>query len=475
MKYRPDIDSLRAVAVGAVVLSHLGIAGFSGGFSGVDIFFVISGFLITNFLLQRTSAGRISVGEFYFRRARRILPMALLVLAATCIAAYFLFSQLKAVQVATDSYWAALFLANLRLIQQSTDYFTHGFDQSAVQHYWSLAVEEQFYLVFPLLVIGIVSFAIKLGVPNWRLLLAWVIAAGAALSLIWSIWQGSTEPATAYFSSATRAYEIAIGALLASLTFERRTTSGGKFSTIASFAAVAAFAISFAALNDSLSYPSYLALLPTLGAAAFIWADVASNKVKMLSRFFNSNAMVYLGKISFSIYLVHWPLIIFSQALLPDLAQSWMFAPAIIAVTLALSALGYRFIEQPIRRIELPKARPTSKQRFLLVGAATVAILALTSSALAMTGGTWNTAHVAADPGSKTPDKYKPDAGGPTSSPTPSQSAGNTPTATPTPSSSAGPSPSVKPTDKPTTPPEPPAEPHLHRCRQILTRQSQPC
>jgi peptidoglycan/LPS O-acetylase OafA/YrhL len=203
LKYRPDIDSLRAVAVGAVVLSHLGMAGFSGGFSGVDIFFVISGFLITNFLLQRASAGRISLSEFYFRRARRILPMALLVLVATCTAAYFLFSQLKAVQVATDSYWAALFLANLHLIQQSTNYFTHGFDQSVVQHYWSLAVEEQFYLVFPLLVIGFVSLAKKLGISNWRRLLTWVIAAGAALSLAWATWQGSTEPATAYFSSAT--------------------------------------------------------------------------------------------------------------------------------------------------------------------------------------------------------------------------------------------------------------------------------
>ena len=461
MKYRPDIDSLRAVAVGAVVLSHLGIAGFSGGFSGVDIFFLISGFLITNFLLQRASAGRISLGEFYFRRARRILPMALLVLATTCISAYVLFSQLKAVQVATDSYWAALFLANLHLIQQSTDYFTHGFDQSAVQHYWSLAVEEQFYLVFPLLVIGIVSLARKFGVSNWPRMLTWVIAGGAALSLTWAIWQGSTEPATAYFSSATRAHELAIGALLAILTFERQTTSGGNRSSIAAFAAVAALAISFVALNDSLSFPSYLALLPTLGAAAFIWADLASNKVPILSRLFNSKAMVYLGKISFSIYLVHWPLIIFSQALLPDLAKSWMFAPAIIAATLALSALGYRFIEQPIRRIELPKARPTSKQRFLLVGAAAVAILGLTSSALAMTGGTWNTAHVAADPGSKTPDKYKPDASGPTSSPTPSQSASTEPTSTPSPSGSPGPSPTSKPTDKPTTPPEPPAEPKL--------------
>ena len=465
MKYRPDIDALRAVAVGAVVLSHLSIAGFSGGFSGVDIFFVISGYLITNFLLQRASAGRISLGEFYFRRARRILPMALLVLVLTCLAALLLFSQLKAVQVATDSYWAALFLANLHLIQQSTDYFNHGFDQSVVQHYWSLAVEEQFYLVFPLVVIAVVAMARKLGSVKRQTVLTWVIATGATLSLVWAIWQGSTEPATAYFSSATRAYELAVGALLATLAFGKKTKVSVRRSTIASLGAVAAFAIAFVALNASLGFPSYLALLPTLAAAAFIWADLSNTKVSVLSRIFTSKAMVYVGKISFSIYLIHWPVLIFTRSLLPDLANSLMYAPTVIAVTVGFSALGYRFVETPVRRLELPTTKRSSKQRFVMIGAATVAILGLASSALAMTGGTLNTAHVFADSGSKTPDKYKPDASGPTSSPTPSDSATSKPTSTPSPtesvSASPSASPSVKPTVKPTDPPEPPAEPKL--------------
>ncbi len=461
MKYRPDIDALRAVAVGAVVLSHLGIAGFSGGFSGVDIFFVISGYLITNFLLQRASAGQISLGEFYFRRARRILPMALLVLGLTCLAALLLFSQLKAVQVATDSYWAALFLANLHLIQQSTDYFNHGFDQSVVQHYWSLAVEEQFYLVFPLVVIAVVALTRKLGSTKWQTVLTWVIATGATISLAWAIWQGSTEPATAYFSSATRAYELAVGALLATLAFGKKTNASVRSSTIASLGAVAAFAISFVALNSSLSFPSYLALLPTLAAAAFIWADLGNTKVSVLSRIFTSKVMVYLGKLSFSIYLIHWPVLIFVRTLLPDLANSWMYAPSVIAVTVGLSALGYRFVETPVRRLELPTTKRSSKQRFVMIGVATVAILGLASSALAMTGGTLNTAHVFADSGSKTPDKYKPDASGPTSSPTPSDSATGTPSATPSPSASSSGKPTDEPAVEPTEEPEKPAEPKL--------------
>jgi peptidoglycan/LPS O-acetylase OafA/YrhL len=461
LQYRPDIDALRAVAVGAVVLSHLGVAGFTGGFSGVDIFFVISGFLITNFLLQRASAGRISLGEFYLRRARRILPMAILVLVITCVAALLLLNQLKASQVANDAYWAALFLANVHLIQQSTDYFNQGFEQSLVQHYWSLAVEEQFYVVFPLLVILVVALARKLGVSNWQRVLTWVIAVGAAGSLAWAIWQGTTEPATAYFSSLTRAYELAIGALLASLLFRRESAPSVRGSTIASVVAVLVMVGSFVALNESLSFPSYLALFPTLAAAAFIWANVANVKVPLLSKLFQSKPMVYLGKISFSIYLIHWPVIIFAQSLLPEFSNTWMVAPAVIAITIGLSAAGYKFVEQPFRRIEIPKTQRSSRQRVVMASVAVVASFGLASSAFAITGGTWNTAYVAAAPGEQAPDKYKPDASGPDASPTPSDGATATPS--PTESSSASPtaSPTGKPTVKPTTPPKKPAEPKL--------------
>lgn len=455
MQYRPDIDALRAVAVGAVVLSHLGVAGFTGGFSGVDIFFVISGFLITNFLLQRASAGRISLGEFYLRRARRILPMALLVLAITCLAALVLLNQLKATQVANDAYWAALFLANVHLIQQSTDYFNQGFEQSLVQHYWSLAVEEQFYVVFPLIVILVVALARKFGFAGWQRILTWVIAVGAAGSLAWAIWQGNSEPATAYFSSATRAYELAIGALLAILLFKRESVPSVRSSTIASVAAVLVMVGSFVALNESLSFPSYLALFPTLAAAAFIWANVANVQVPMISKVFQSRPMVYVGKISFSVYLIHWPVIIFTKSLLPEFSNTWMFAPAVIAITLALSAAGYKFVEQPFRHIEIPKTQRSSRQRFVMAGVAIVASFGLASSAFAITGGTWNTAYVAAEPGEQVPDKYKPDASGPKVTPTPTGSATAEPTATPTPTISDGTKPTAKPTSKPVGPKEP--------------------
>ncbi len=460
MKYRPDIDALRAVAVGAVVLSHLGIPGFAGGFSGVDIFFVISGFLITTFLVERASAGRISLSEFYLRRARRILPMALLVLAVTCLAALLLLNELKLAQVVTDSYWAALFLANLHLIQKSSDYFSVGFDHSLVQHYWSLAVEEQFYLVFPLLVIVVLAVTRRMGVKNWLLVLSAVIGLGAAVSLGWAVYQGETDPTTAYFSSLTRAYELAVGALLAVLTFGRVASLSPRAAGAVSFLGVAAMGLSLSLLNGSQGFPGYLALLPTLGAAAFIFANLTAVHVPVLSRVFTAKPMVYIGKLSFSIYLIHWPVLIFGQALWPDFAQSWAFGPSVIALTVLLAALGYKFVEQPVRRIEIGQFRFGAKGRIGISVASAAVVIGLASSSFAMTGGTWNTAYVSNE--SETENgEYKPNAEDPEVLPKPTDSASPGPTATPNPTNPVDPSPSASPTGKPTKPTPKPAEPKL--------------
>ena len=468
MKYRPDIDALRTVAVGTVVLSHLGIAGFSGGFTGVDIFFVISGFLITSFLLQRAAAGRISLSEFYFRRARRILPMALLVLAGTTLAALLLFNQIKALQVATDSYWASLFMANLHLIQQSTDYFNQAFAQSPVQHYWSLAVEEQFYLLFPLALIFTIKAVAKFKSVSWLSVFTILVAFASAGSLAWAVVQGATDSSVAYFSSATRAYELGIGALLAIVQFQGKKLQS-KFSTVMAVTGLALMTAATVFLTGEQSFPSYLALLPTLGAAAFIAADVANNKVALVSRIFTARPMVYLGKISFSIYLIHWPLVVFIPAISPDFSETWMYAPTVILATLALSALGHRFVETPFRKIEMPKRRANSKSRLVFIGSVTASLLLVASSSLAMTGGTLNTANSPFASGSDTVDKYEPNASGNTPTPTPSSTGSASPSASPTasgtpttnPSSTPTITPTTKPTDEPTEPPKPPAEPKL--------------
>lgn len=449
MKYRADIDGLRAFAVGIVVLSHLQLAGFGGGFSGVDIFFVISGFLITTYLVEQVSRNSLSLREFYFRRARRILPMALLVLAFTTGAAFAFLNSVKAQQVATDSFWSALFLANLHLIQQSADYFNHAFIASPVQHYWSLAVEEQFYLVFPLLLLVVVKLV---GKASRRVLLgsiAGLVIALSAASLGLALLQSGSA---GYFSSATRAYELGIGALLACAVFAKKPNLTPWIANVIGLAGLTTMATATIMLSGNQSYPSWRALFPTVGAALIILAGSGS-ATSWMSRFFSMRPLVFLGKTSFSIYLIHWPLITFCQQLWPDFATSWAFAPAIIVTTVALAAITYYLVERPTRRIQImPRSnKPAVRMAF---GALTaILVVALATSAWAVTGGTWNTAYVA-PAGTNSADDYTPNKPAPptTESPTPSATSTATPSPTASPSDTTSPSPAPKPTSKPKPP-----------------------
>jgi peptidoglycan/LPS O-acetylase OafA/YrhL len=445
LKYRADIDGLRAFAVGIVVLSHLQLAGFGGGFSGVDIFFVISGFLITTYLVEQVSLNTLSLREFYFRRARRILPMALLVLSLTTGAAFAFLNSVKAEQVATDSFWSALFLANLHLIQQSADYFNHAFIASPVQHYWSLAVEEQFYLVFPLLLIVVVKLV---GKASRRVLLGSIAGLVIALSAASLGLAVSQSGSAGYFSSATRAYELGIGALLACAVFAKKLNFAGWAANLLGLVGLSTMAAATIMLSGNQSYPSWRALFPTVGAALVILAGSTSAS-SLVSRLFSLRPLVFLGKISFSIYLIHWPLITFSQQLWPEYATSWVFAPAIIVTTVALAAIAYYLVERSTRRIQIrPKSdKPVVRMAFGAVTA--ILVVALATSAWAVSGGTWNTAHVASA-GTNSSDDYTPN------KPTPQPSSSDTPSATANPTESPSASPTASPTTKPTTKPKPP-------------------
>src|ERR1051325_1428873 len=203
MSHRDDIQGLRAVAVLLVVLAHAGVPYLQGGFVGVDVFFVLSGYLITGLLLR----GRLSLADFYVRRARRILPAAVLTLVVTDLVAQHLLNFVRAREAVSDSIWAALFGANVHFAQVGSDYFSRGQPPSPFLHFWTLSVEEQFYLVWP----GILVLALLLG---RRHLLAVVAVLGAA-SLAWSVHDTTASPATAYFSTFARAWELALGAALA--------------------------------------------------------------------------------------------------------------------------------------------------------------------------------------------------------------------------------------------------------------------
>ncbi|WP_141014897.1 acyltransferase family protein [Nocardioides sambongensis] len=233
---RLDIQGLRAIAVLTVVADHAGVGPLSGGFVGVDVFFVLSGFLITSLLVREADrSGRISLLGFYARRARRILPAATLVLVATLAFAAATLSYLRVERIATDVGWSAVFLANVHFSRLGTDYFAEGLPPSPVQHYWSLAVEEQFYLVWPPLLMLVLWLtgrraAERAGAGERRRIegpVAIVVAVLGVASFAWSVHLLGDNQTAAYFSSLGRAWELAVGALLAVLAarLERMPTA----------------------------------------------------------------------------------------------------------------------------------------------------------------------------------------------------------------------------------------------------------
>jgi peptidoglycan/LPS O-acetylase OafA/YrhL len=362
LKHRDDIQGLRAVAVLLVVLDHAGIGFLGGGYVGVDVFFVLSGFLITSLLLSGAAKrGYVSLSDFYSRRARRILPAAALTLVATTIAAYELLNYVRAKQAVWDSFWASLFVANVRFAHQGTDYFSQGQPPSLVQHYWSLAVEEQFYLVWPAL-LSLTVFGLRRrrrhGVVSERALrrLLVLVIAAAVGSLVWSIHSTSVLPAAAYFSTFARAWELALGAALAigALTVARVSPALRATAGWAGLAAIVIAAITFSATTP---FPGYAALLPTVGTALVIAAGIGTSHAKLsVGRLLAISPMRYLGDRSYALYLWHWPVLIITVDYVGhDLGVGVKLL--LLLGALLISIASYRFFENPIRRAHWGTAR----------------------------------------------------------------------------------------------------------------------
>ena len=272
MSHRSDIQGLRAIAVLLVALGHAGVPFLNGGYVGVDVFFVLSGFLITGILLSEAlSSGRVSLVAFYARRARRILPAAALTLIATSIAAHHLLNFVRAREVVEDSVWAALFSANVHFAAEGSDYFQQGQPPSPIQHFWSLSAEEQFYLVWPsvlaLVLFGLFSRRASLG----RLLVVVSVLGGA--SLFWSIHHTATSPTGAYFSTLTRAWELALGAALA-VGAVLVTRIPSQLQLLMGWAGLTAMTSAAVFYSDNTPCPGYAALLPAIGAALVIAAGL---------------------------------------------------------------------------------------------------------------------------------------------------------------------------------------------------------
>lgn len=311
---RADIQALRAAAVAMVLLFHLWPNRFGGGFGGVDVFFVISGFLITSSLVSETSLqafrdSKISaLSNFWLRRIRRLLPMALLVILATVLGSAVLVPASARSEFTWDAIASIFYFENFKLALGESDYFAAS-APNPFQHFWSLAVEEQFYLVWPVL-IGL------LFVRTGRRTALLALSAITFTSFVFSIWQSMADGSFAYFNTATRVWQFGLGALLAvGLAPQAEKIISERGRLVGAVAGFGAIVLSTFLLDESLPFPGWQALLPTIGTAAVIWAR--ANTADLLQQNFVGAALrrlgrtiTWLGDISYSLYLWHWPVII---------------------------------------------------------------------------------------------------------------------------------------------------------------------
>ena len=380
---RKDIQGLRAVAVVLVVLAHTGVPYVSGGYIGVDVFFVVSGFLITQILLREASlTGSVSLVRFYARRARRILPASTLVLIVTSAVAALTLSATRAQEVVEDVLWSSVFAANIHFARLDTDYFAMDRAISPAQHYWSLAVEEQFYLVLPLLVLVVVVTGRRMLAAGRRFSGRWVtgviVGLLSAASLAWAIVDTPVSPATAYFSSFTRGWELGAGVLLA-LVVPRLADLGRRPRVVLGAGGLAAILVAAVAYDEGTLFPGYAALLPVLGSVAVLAAGVEEDG-QGVARVLTWRPVTWIGDLSYSIYLWHWPALVLGAPLLTGDDPEWLEKTVLVGIVVALSMLSYHLVEQPFRRGRVPGARG----RFALVlwpvsvGAVVVATLGVT-------------------------------------------------------------------------------------------------
>lgn len=331
--YRPDIDGLRALAVLPVLLYHAGVPGFSGGFIGVDIFFVISGFLITGIITREIDAGVFSILTFYERRARRILPALIAMIAFVLVGASWLFLPSDLDSVAPSALAAIFFLANVWLFTE-TGYFQGSAETTPLLHTWSLGIEEQFYIGLPVLLIMIARYA-----PGWRVK---AVLGLIVVSFIWAVTKQADTDGFAFYMLPTRAWELLVGSVLALGVVPQVTRRWAAEITCA--AALVAIGLATALLDRTSVFPGVAALAPVLAAAALIHCAPGTWTGRLLSL----KGPVWIGLISYSLYLWHWPLIVFWRY---SLSRELTFADSagLIVVSIGIAWASWRFIEQPFR------------------------------------------------------------------------------------------------------------------------------
>lgn len=357
---RRDIQGLRAFAVMAVVLDHL-LGWPHGGFVGVDIFFVISGFLITGILLrEQERTGSISWRGFYRRRAKRILPAATLVIAATVAASWFVFSSSRWATTVGDALYALLFAGNWRFALQSTDYFAQGLPVSPLQQFWSLGVEEQFYFVWPWLMLAVfLAITSRRGsTREARVVVFVVLAAITAASFAWSLWETEAVPSRAYFSTLSRTWELGIGALLA-VAAPLLVRIPDVVRPLLAWTGLIGMTASLFVITPETAFPAPAAALPVLATALVLAAGTGVPQQRFLGPLTN-RVSEYVGDLSYSLYLWHFPIIVLGTTLWGRSG----FVLAVIAVAIAVASVySFHLVEDPIRRSSWLEPRPRGAGR----------------------------------------------------------------------------------------------------------------
>jgi peptidoglycan/LPS O-acetylase OafA/YrhL len=445
--FRPDLEGLRGVAILLVLVFHAGLPGTGGGFVGVDVFFVLSGFLITGLLVrEREQTSRIDLPAFYARRARRILPAAAVVLVGVLAASWVMLPPLDLGRTAGDVAASALSVSNIRFALQATDYFAADAAPSPVLHYWSLSAEEQFYLLWPaLLVLATRGSRPRLGAGI-------VLGLVAAVSLAAAIAGTDSAPAWAFFSLPSRAWQLALGGLLAVTAPWHRRLPDALLAPVG-WLGLGAILAAVVLIDPGTPYPGTAALLPTLGAAAVVLAGARRWSTGVL---LERSVTRFFGRISYSLYLVHWPILVLPAAGLALGEELPLEARVgLVGLSIVVAIACQRWVEEPFhrgRRFSLPARRTLS-----LAGTAIAATVILAAGvAVGAEGrigpGGPDGGVAVVDPSPSPDDRPSAD---PSPAPLASGRPGTSPAASPGPTASSGAPASAEPSPSPSPSPSP--------------------
>ena len=367
MDYRRDIDGLRTIAVMLVVLDHAGFHTFSGGYTGVDVFFVISGYLITGIIYNKTVAGEFSFSNFYVRRIRRLMPALFVMLGVTTV----VFSQIllpgDLVKFGQSVFWVSLYVGNFFFWQAHGGYFGGNAQEAPLLHTWSLAVEEQYYLLWPIYIVLGLRF-----LSQQRFILLSVIL---LLALTWfSEFATTFTIGAAYYLLPTRFFELMMGSIIA-MSWHRLPQVPGRVAHVSSLIGIGLIMYGALTLDGTSNFPGYNALYPTVGTALIILSN--RDTPGIVNRILSWQPIVFVGLLSYSLYLWHWPIFVYMRYTAVEFTLLNQLAA--IGLAFILAYLSWRFVEQPVRQRRGVGLGPTALRWFVLPVGIAASYMAITT------------------------------------------------------------------------------------------------